>query len=321
MSAISLVKEQKQSTGFKRVLVATDFSPVSERALAYALPIVRRYGSTMSIVHAMSPQVREPIILDPLPFQLDRERLGAETEMARLAEEMPVKNLHPHMFLERGGAWDVLASIIQRENPDLLVLGTHGRGGLKKLVLGSVAEEVLRQAKCPVLTVGPNVPPADRGKTEFKTILFATDFGPGSVRAFAYALFLAEDCQAKLILLHMVPPMPVAEIGPGVFAPGTYVAQQVTEWQATKKKEGMRRLKELVPSNAKLKSQPEFVIGLDFLPEGILDTAAAHNVDLIVMGAHQRASARVASHASWAVVHDVICGANCPVLTVLGPGR
>lgn len=220
MSASALVKEQKLNIGFKRVLVATDFSAVSERALAYALPIVRRYGSTMSIVHAMSPQVRESITLDPLPLKLDRERIEAEKGMARLAEEAPIKNLHPHTFLERGGAWDVLSSIMQRENPDLLVLGTHGRGGLKKLVLGSVAEEVLRRAKCPVLTIGPNVPPADPGRTEFKTILFATDFGPGSVRAFAYALSLAEDCQAKLILLHMVPPMPVAEIGPGVFAPG-----------------------------------------------------------------------------------------------------
>jgi nucleotide-binding universal stress UspA family protein len=115
--------------------------------------------------------------------------------------------------------------------------------------------------------------------------------------------------------------MPVAEIGPGVFAPGTYVAQQVTEWQATKKKEGMQKLKELVPSNAKLTTKPEYLIGLDFIHEGILDVAAAQNADLIVMGAHQRASARVASHTSWALVHGVICGAKCPVLTVLGLGQ
>jgi nucleotide-binding universal stress UspA family protein len=321
MSAMAQVSEQKQNSGFKRVLIATDFSAVSERALAYALPIARRYGSTVSIVHAMTPQVRESITMDPLPLQLDRERVEAQKGMARLAEESPIKNLHPHLFLESGKAWDVLASIVKREDPDLLVLGTHGRGGLKKLVLGSVAEEVLRRARCPVLTVGPNVLPANPGKAGFKTILFVTDFGPGSIRAFAHALFLAEDCQAKLILLHMVPPMPVAEIGPGAFVPGVYVAQQVTEWQTARKKEGMRRLKELLPSNTKLKSQPELLIGMDFLPEGILDTAAAHNVDLIVMGAHQRASARVASHASWALVHDVICGAKCPVLTVVGLGQ
>jgi nucleotide-binding universal stress UspA family protein len=205
----------------------------------------------------------------------------------------------------------VLSSMIQRENVDLVVVGTRGRGGLKKLVLGSVAEEVLRRAACPVLTVGPNVAPADPERTEFKTILFATDFGPASDRAFAYALSLAEDCQAKLVLLHMVPPMPVADIGPGVYGPGIYLAQQLTEWQATMKKESMRRLKALVPAGAKLRSQPECLVGFDFLPEGILDTAAAHNVELIVMGANRVASAAAASHAPWALTHDIICGAKC----------
>jgi nucleotide-binding universal stress UspA family protein len=321
MSAIALVKQPQQTVGFKRVLIATDFSGASERALAHALPIARRYGSLVSIVHAIPPEPRESITWEPLPRELDRERLQVEKEMGWLAEESFVKDLHPHMLLEKGRVWDVLSSIMQREDTDLLVLGTHGRGGLKKLALGSVAEEVLRLAACPVLTVGPNVPPADPGRTEFKTILFTTDSGPASDRAFAYALSLAEDCHAHLVLLHMVPPMPAPDIGPGVYGPGIYLARELTEWQATMKKESMRRLKELVPSSTKLRNQPEFVVGLDFLPEGILDTAAAHNADLIVMGATRVASARAASHAPWALTHDVICGAQCPVLTVLSEGR
>jgi nucleotide-binding universal stress UspA family protein len=317
MSAIALVKQQKETIGFKRVLIATDFSAASERALAYALPIVRRYGSQVSIMHAIAAEPREFVISDPLPRELDRERLEAEKEMRRLAEDVDIKKLNPHMLLEKGRVWDVLSSIMKREDTDLLVLGTHGRGGLKKLALGSVAEEVLRRAACPVLTIGPHVPLTDMGRTEFRTILLATDFGPASERAFEYALSLAEDCQAKLILLHMVPPMPVADIGPGVYGPGIHLAQQWTEWQATMKQESMRRLRELVPSSTKLTNQPEYVVGWDFLPEGILDTAAAHNVDLIVMGASRVSSARAASHAPWDLTHNIICGAKCPVLTVL----
>jgi nucleotide-binding universal stress UspA family protein len=320
MSAISQVEEkiqeQKPAVGFKHVLIATDFSAFSERALAHALPIVRRYGSMVSIVHALPPETREPITFDPLPRELDDERLAAETEMRRLAKEARIKDLNPHIVLERGRVWDVLSSIIQDEHTDLLVLGTHGRGGLKKLVLGSVAEEVLRRAACPVLTIGPDVPPADTGKAEFKTILFATDFGSASAKAFPYALSLAEDCQAQLILVHVVPPTTVADIGPGVYGPGIYLAQELTEWQAAKQKESLRKLKELVPPHANLGNQPEYVVSLDPLPEGILETAAARHADLIVMGANPVAAARAAAHIPWALTHEIICGAKCPVLTV-----
>ncbi len=318
MSALAQLREQKESVGFKRVLIATDFSAVSERALAYTLPIVRRFGSLVSIVNVIPPETRDMIIWGPLPRELDRQRLEAEQEMARLAAEARIKEVNPHMLLAQGRVWDVLSSIIQRENTDLLVLGTRGRGGLKKLALGSVAEEALRRATCPVLTIGPSVPLPDPGKSGFKTILFATDFGPASTRAFPYALSLAVECHAKLILLHMLPPMPIAVIGPGAYCPGVFVAEDLADWQSTMNQESARKLAELVPAGAKLMSQPEIVIGKDFLPEGILGTAAIHNADLIVMGANRVASARLTAHVPWALTHDVICEARCPVLTVAG---
>src|SRR6266568_2334829 len=252
MSAIAQMREQKQSVGFKRVLIATDFSATSERALAYALPIVRRNRSMVSIVHAILPEPRESITWDPLPREFDRQRLEAEQEMGRLAEEAVIKDLNPHMLLEKGRVWDVLSSIIQCENTDLLVLGTHGRGGLKKLALGSVAEEVLRLASCPVLTIGPNVPLANSGTTEFRRILFATDFGPTSAKAFTYALSLAKGYQAKLLLLHMVPPMPSPDLGPAAYGPAIYGAEVLTKWQGTTRNESARKLRELLPPDTML---------------------------------------------------------------------
>lgn len=317
MSALTQLREQKQSVGFKRVLIATDFSAVSERALAYALPIVRRYRSLISIAHAILPETRESITWDPLPLELDRERLKAEQEMARLAAETRIKDLNPHVFLEQGPVWEVLSSIMNRENTDLLVLGTHGRGGLKKLALGSVAEEVLRRATCPVLTIGPGVSSADSAKNGFRTILLATDFGPASAKAFPYALSLAEEYQAKLILLHMLPPMPIAVIGPGAYCPGMFAAEDLAEWQSTTSRESVRKLRELVPADARLTTPPEILVGKDFLPEGILGAAAIHKADLIVMGANRVAAARLTAHVPWALTHDVIREARCPVLTVM----
>lgn len=316
MSALAQIHGRKLSIGFKQVLVATDFSDGSRRALAYAIAIARRYGSELSIVHAISPAPRDQIPLEPLPRELNRRRLEAEQEMKNLGEEARIDDLNHQLLIEPGRVWDVLGSVIQRESIDLLVLGTHGRGGLKKLALGSVAEEVLRLAPCPVLTTGPHVSPAGPGLVEFRQILFATDFGPASAKAFPYALWLAEDYRAKLVLRHMVPPMPVADLGPAACGPSAYTAEQFTEWQRTMRDESVRKLKELVPTNTNLAARPEYVAGMDFLPEGILDAAAMYSIELIVMGANRTPSPRMAAHIPWALTHEVICHAKCPVLTV-----
>jgi nucleotide-binding universal stress UspA family protein len=318
MSSVTSIAEQKreEKIDFKHLVVATDFSASSKRALAYAVAVARGYGSEIALVHAIPPEPRETVPMDPLPLELDRHRLEAEEKIRQLAEEAHLKDFQNHILVQQGSVWDVLSSIIDRYRAGLLVLGTHGRGGLKKLALGSVAEEVLRLASCPVLTIGPNAVPPTSDVASFKTILFATDFGPACARAFPYALSLAVTCQAKLILVHMVPPLPVVVTGRFDDSPGIEAAQAVTEWQVSTKEESIRRLRKLVPQDAKLTSQPDYLVGIDFLPEGILVAAALRKVDLIVMGANRVASARMVAHMPWTLTHDVICKAKCPVLTV-----
>ncbi len=316
MSALAQIHDRKQGIGFKQVLVATDFSDGSQRALAYAIAIARRYGSALSVVHAIPPEPREQIPLEPLPTELDRRRLEAEEQMRQLGKKVRMNDLNHRLLLEQGSVWDVLALVIPDEKVDLLVLGTRGRSGLKKLALGSVAEEVLRLAPCPVLTVGPHVPPAGLDTAEFSRILFATDFELASNKAFPYALSLAEDHQAKLVLLHMVPPMPAVELGAAAYGPSTYTAEELTRWQRTMREEGVRKLRASIPVNVNLAEEPECVVGTDFLPEGILNVAATHKTELIVMGANRTPSPWVAAHTPWALAHEVICHAKCPVLTV-----
>jgi nucleotide-binding universal stress UspA family protein len=316
MATLAETQNQTHSLTFKQVLLATDFSDASQRAFAYAVAVARRYSAALSVVHAIPPEPRDQIPLEALPRELNRHRLEAEQQMKNLGEDARMDDLNHRLLLEQGSVWDVLASVIDREKVDLLVLGTHGRGGLKKLALGSVAEEVLRLAPCPVLTVGPNVPPTGSGTVEFKRIFFTTDFGPTSTKTFPYALSLAEDYQAQLVLVHMVPPLQSTDLGPAAHGPSSYAAEEFTKWQRTMRDESTRKLKALVPSHSRLATEPECVVGMDFLPEGILEIAAAHRSDLIVMGANRTSAPRVAAHMPWALTHEVLCHAKCPVLTV-----
>jgi nucleotide-binding universal stress UspA family protein len=315
MWTLAQVRDPKQSLTFQQVLLATDFSAASQRAFDYAVAIARRYGAAFTVVHAIPTEPREQIPLETLPRELNRRRLEAEQQMKTLGEEARMDDLNHRLLLKQGSVWEVLASVIDREKVDLLVLGTRGRGGLKKLALGSVAEEVLRLAPCPVLTVGPNVPPVGSGAVEFKRIIFATDLGPTSATTFPCALSLAEDYQAQLVLVHMVPPLQSPDLGPAAYGPSSYAAEEFTKWQRTMRDDSIRKLKALIPPHTWLAAEPECVAGMDFLPEGILNVAAARRIELIVMGANRTASPRVAAHIPWALTHEVICHAKCPVLT------
>jgi len=284
--------------------------------LGYAITLARHYGSELSIVHSIAPERRDPIPLEPLPRELNRAWLEAERHMQDLVEAAPLRDLNHHSLLEQGPVWGVLASVIQREKIGLLVLGTRGRGGLKKLALGSVAEEVLRLAPCAALTIGPQVPVALPGGNEFRRILFASDFGPAAAKAFPYALSLAEDYRSQLVLLHLAPPMPAPDLSPAAYGPSNYAAEEFAVWQHTMREEGKRKLQELLPLDSRLAADPQYAVGCDFLPEGILDVAASRQIELIVMGANRTSSPWAAAHLPWALTHAVISQAKCPVLTV-----
>lgn len=134
-----------------------------------------------------------------------------------------------------GDVWNVLSQLIGKHDIDLIVVGTHGRTGARKLVMGSIAEKIFRQAFCPVLTVGPNVVRQQKSVAEFNQILLATDFGGESVAAAPYAISLAQEHQACLSLLHVLERPDV----------GTVDLESNSDFL-------VRRLQELVPKDAEL---------------------------------------------------------------------
>lgn len=303
--------ELKQSVTFKNILLATDFSEVSKKTVPYAAAIASRYGSKIYLVHVIPPEARMPVPMEHLPAQLDRSRLDADREMKSFLQGNWFGETPHEVLLERGPVWDVLSDLIERDEIDLLVLGTHGRGGLKKVILGSVAEELFRRASCPVLTVGPAAPAEPTAQEEFRRILFATDFGPASLNALPYAISLATDNKARLMMLHVVMPVPVLDVGPYWYA-GTDIVEQ----QKAARANTFDRLRKLIPPEVNLPSDPEFLVDFDFVPDSIVKIATDTQADLIVMGVNQSAWARVSAHLPWATAHEVVCHAKCPVLTV-----
>jgi nucleotide-binding universal stress UspA family protein len=282
----------------KNILFTTDFSAVSETAVPHVLALARWYGSKVFVAHIVPPEPRLGVPLDPLPIDSDYNWQAAERKMERYVQNHVFEQVSHRFVLKQGELGNVLPDIIRQHDIELIVLGTHGRHGITKMVLGSTAEQIFRTATCPVLTVGPKAAKWPAELETLKRVLFATDFSAGSLHALPYALSLAEENQAVLILLHLIPLMPIEEHREAVQA-------------------GARqRLEALVPAEATAWCEPEFAVGFEPPAEGILRVAEEQKADVIVMGVHRARSPRLVAHAPWATAYQVVCRAPCPVLTV-----
>jgi nucleotide-binding universal stress UspA family protein len=283
---------------FKNVLFPTDFTEASTGALPYALAVAKAYGSKLYLTHAVAPEPPLTIPLEPIPLEMDPLWQQARDRLTHFLDSAPVREVVREGVLEQGDLWSVLDDVIRRHSIDLIVLGSHGRHGLKKLVLGSSAEQVFRRAPCPVMTIGPDAMGHGQEQAAFRQIVFATDFSKGSLSALPYALSLAEENQAQLTLAHLIPLVPM-------------------QHQEEVRSSALKRLHELVPSDAEDWCRIECVVSFEFPAEGILSLAETRNADLIVMGVHATAP-RSSSHLPWAIAYEVVCHAKCPVLTVRG---
>jgi nucleotide-binding universal stress UspA family protein len=249
------------------------------------------------------------------PPELDLEQTDMQRRLEELIASIRTEKKIEANLLKPGPVAAMVSAAASKKSADLVVVGTRGLGGFAKLALGSVAEELLRIAPCPVMTVGPHSDIAVMG-AGVHAILFATDFGKGSAKALPLALALAKAHPAKLILLHMMSPMPATSANLSAYAPAPAAADEVMGWEESSRKRCLRQLRECLPAELDLEQAPDYVVGTDFLPEGVLMAAEKFKVVLIVMGANRTGSARVAAHIPWSAVHEVARNARCPVLTV-----
>jgi nucleotide-binding universal stress UspA family protein len=283
----------------RRILCPTDFSAFSARALEHAVTLAEWYEAALTILHVVPGTMvaaselgylANPMLLDATlrePIQADLSTLVAAARRGGLEAEGELRDGTPAAEIVR---------VAQELHADLVVMGTHGRNGFQRWVLGSVAETVLRRAACPVLTVAALAP--DRPSPTFlKRILCATDFSPASEAAVAFATSLAEEAGASLLLVH------VLEDGRPPDFEGAVRAQ----------------LRRALSPEDRGRCRPEDIVSCGKAAPEIVRLAAAREAGLIVMGVHGRSLLDLMAFGS--VTHQVIREAHCPVLTVRQQGR
>jgi nucleotide-binding universal stress UspA family protein len=285
--------------GLSNILFATDLEPSAQPALFCALNLARHYGAALYTVNVL-PHMPFTEAAQPDPEQI---KAGATQNLATMTEAF--KDIKHKELIEQGEVPEVLSKLVRKYDIDLIVMGTGARTGVEKLLLGSVAEEVFRTAECPVLTVGPH---AARWGTDGKLrhILFATDFGPESVHALPFALFLAENNRARLTLLHVAPEPGIALPEP---EPGAMPVLDPSEMVAS----GEKQLRALIPEGAEIWQEPEYLVQFGPAAETIL-RIGAKDVDLIVLGVKRPAA--LTKHLGAGVAYKIACEALCPVLSV-----
>src|SRR5260370_26325601 len=192
----------------KNNLFPIAFSPAAEAAAPFAIQIASNYGAKVYGVHGNpfdNYTAAAPEAWAAMAEAADKE---TKEHAQRLNDQL--KGIEHEVMIGEGNIWEVISNLIKEKEIDLIVLGTRGRTGLGKALLGSVAEEILRQAPCPVLTVGPHVTarPYVNGQPEeaakLREILCATDLATDFPAAALYAISLAQENQAHLALLHVI---------------------------------------------------------------------------------------------------------------------
>jgi nucleotide-binding universal stress UspA family protein len=283
----------------KKILFATDFSPTSEAALPYAFSLADHYGSNLYFAHVIALEYPDFPPPDERGTKLEEAREFTERELKRLLEAARQKGISCQPLIGEGEIWNVLSEMIHKNDVDLTIVGTHGRRGLKKLRLGSVAEEVLRMAPCPVLTVGPKISETVSADVRLGHVLYPVESVPDASPAAAYAVSLAEEFRAKLTFIKI---LEETVASPDLKAE---IQEPVRHW-----------MDDHVPPESALRERTSFELGFGRAAKGILEFASDRGVDLIVMSV-QRMDPVIAAHLpATDTAYEVVCNAPCPVLTV-----
>ncbi|HEX7285864.1 MAG TPA: universal stress protein [Candidatus Angelobacter sp.] len=279
------------SITFKNILFLTDFSEASEPALAYAMGLARHYNANLFPAHAAEPM----ILSENADISVVDEII--ENSHKRLDTLVKSTDIKVKPLFERGDIELVFPRWIAENGIDLVVIGTHARHGVSRLLLGSTAEFIFRNAPCPVLTVGPHVAFRPFHGFMAEKVLFPTDLGAHSEFASTYALSFAKETNGEVIFMHIVT------------LDETFQVDRTGVVDKAK-----NQLAELVPSDASTWCKPEMIVDIGDPATEILGYAEKERPDLIVLGLPW--DKKFSTHFASGVTYKVVAGAPCPVLTV-----
>jgi nucleotide-binding universal stress UspA family protein len=271
---------------FRRILCPIDFSDGARRALDHAVELARWYAGSITALHVLQPvPYTDPLMVGAIVFTPeDVERTAADLA-SFIAEE--IGGITVGTSVLQGAPAAVIVEQARTLPADLIVIGTHGRRGFERFMLGSVTERVLRTAPCPVLTVPRGAADAVAvGPVVFRNIVCGVDFSPASTTALAYAASLAAESGARLTAIH--------------------VAEDLSPEAAR------LRLHEEVATEAAVTE----VIATGKPYRAILDRAQSDGADLIVIGVHGALTERLGFFGS--TTNHIVREAACPVLSLRG---
>ena len=291
--------ESRPRTGIiDNVLFATDFSPATESAFSYAVGIAERYQAKLYVVHVINLESFDLLESQSARTLIKEAHDVADRKMAQLLDPLHLQRERYEAIVAEGEISEALTNMIQLHHIDLAVLGTHGRRAFKKLLLGSIAEEIFRTAPCPVLTVGPKTASAT-AKSGLRHILYPMEFAPDTSKAAQYAVSLAERYTATLTVMNVRENMDASDSTVEEFP------QPFKRW-----------LNENVPQDAALHNRIRFERGFGPVADSLLDFVVKANVDLIVISIRDLDPVMAAHLPTSDTTHQLVSRAPCPVLTI-----
>ncbi len=300
----------------KKILYPTDFSPSAEQALPYALFLARQFQAELHMLHAIVLFEEDPY--NPAYHFPDKEELYrklsqlAQERMHSLLDGRDMTGIVLKQVERRGiSASEVILDYAAEEDIDLIVMGTHGRRGLKHLLLGSVAEEVVRRAPCPVMTIRyqEELRPVDR----FESILVPIDFSGYSRISLIHARELAQIYGARLHLLHVIEDI---AIHPAFYNAGVF---SIKDLRPNIEDEARELLQKFFKTTPGPEVEADFFVVYGRATREIPRFAEEHNSDLIIMSTHGLTGLEHILIGS--VTEKVVRYAPCPVLTLKAFGK
>ena len=281
--------------GIHNVLIATDFSRFSNQALDIGLKLSQAYQAHAYVAFVVPSD--EFMIAGPDAYVAAKDAARRDLESLKVELQKThtcVEGKDYHLYLLEGDVATSILNFAQQKHVDLIVMGTHGRGGLEKALMGSVAENVFRASEIPVLTIGPCARHANHALAP-KNIVVAADFSPAGARAARYASGLAAEHHAKLTLLHVVNPKELEHV-----PDHDRVLQALDD-----------KLQDLLGSES---GPCQRRVECGRVAPTIVRIALELNADMLVLGVHPASG--VLTRFMWPIAYEVVREASCPVLTV-----
>jgi nucleotide-binding universal stress UspA family protein len=297
----SSIPQERGKEDIRRILCPTDFSEFSDMAFRYALSIAQHYRGKLFVEHVVESWQHPEAAFVPAHYYVEFRshllRKGQE-ELQKFVENHANNGIRPEPVVDQGIAADSILAFAEAQEVDLIVMGTHGRRGFDRLMVGSVTERVLRKASCPVLAV--HKPSRDflslreQDPIRLNRILFCTDFSENSRRALGHALSLTAEYNAELTLLHVLKDIPGASIIDEAIA--------------------MEQLNNLIPPEKPKAGRIRSMVRKGSAYEQIIQFSLETQPDIVIMAVRGRGALNLAVFGS--TTYRVIQLGPCPVLAV-----